>query len=285
MVLLAMLVLSARASPWRVDSASLPNNAGRWVMIAATDCGIDRVLGVSVVIYSRKQGTMAWGHSSLRTVACRDGALRDTEFETYRLSRWNERMFADEHVGEPYVRDDLLRRYRGALVLFRNDDPVDRGWFGDAQAHNREIYELWLDLPQETLEKIVLDAERWYEEQHLTMRAGEPLPERYRPLSTNCTHVLVRLLGAPLAGVLGAGVPPHLPFAWLRLLEDGALLRVLHPSHALVARWGEIPDVVLRRPKPLFRTRSDLPDALTVSTVPLGPWATDPSRSASAIGP
>jgi hypothetical protein len=268
---------------WRVDGSSLSLNAGRWVVVGATECPPQGVhgLGVAAVVYSRKQGTMAWGHSSLRVVSCQDGEVRDAEYETYRLSAWNERMFRTEHAGEAYLTDDLLREHRGSLVLFRNVDPVDRGWFGDAQAHNREIYEVWLDLPPETIAQIAVQADRWYERQRQTLRAGEPLPQRYHALSTNCTSVLERLLSGPLH----LEETPAMPFGWLRLLEDGPGLQVLHPSHALVRRWGQLPAQIERRPHPLFRPSSALPLDLVVPTTPLAPWISDPSRSGGGIGP
>jgi hypothetical protein len=268
---------------WRVDGSSLSLNAGRWVVGGAVDCPPDGVhgLGVAVVVYSRKQATMAWGHSSLRTVSCRDGELHDAEYETYRFSAWNERMFRLEHAGEAFLTEDLLQRHRGSLVLFRNTDPVDRGWFGDAQAHNREIYELWVDLPPETLAQIALAADRWYEEQRQLLRAGEPTPQRYRALSTNCTTVLHRLLAEPLQ----LTEPPSMPFGWLRLLEDRASLRVLHPSHALVRRWGQLPEQIVQRPHPLLRPSSELPLDLVVPTTPVGPWISDPSRPSDTLSP
>ena len=253
------LSLGAMAASWRIDASSLSHNAGRWVVSAAVDCEMDRVIGVAVVVYSRKQLTMAWGHSSLRTIACEGGRLRDLEYETYRLSAWNERALLEEHEGEPFATPERLAPYRGALVLFRNEGPVEMGWYGDSEAHNREIYELWLDLPDRDLAEIVAAAEAWYEAQRETLREGGALEMRYRPLSTNCTTVLTRLLASPLEGDLGRP-PPHLPFA---------RMRVLHPSHALVARWeGLLPGELPRRPRPVFRWRGELPEGFLAPTEP-----------------
>ncbi|MEQ1507316.1 MAG: hypothetical protein ABMB14_34120, partial [Myxococcota bacterium] len=229
------------ALPWLIDGTSLSTNGGRWPVRAAADCADrdDHTLGVALVVYSRKQGTMAWGHASLRTVSCADGAVVDLEYETYRMSRWNAQMLRDEHAGEPFLDDaGYLDRLRGALVLFRNVDPVDRGWFGEAEAHNREVLELWLDRPQDELDAIAAAADRWYATQRDTLRARAPLDARYRPLSTNCTTVFQRLLGVD--------DPPTMPFAWLRAEADDAQLRVLHPSHALVRRWDGLPTEVQR---------------------------------------
>lgn len=252
---------TALAASWVVDGSSLRLNRGRWPVRGSWTCEADEVLGVAVVVYSRKQGTMAWGHSSLRTVTCRDGELVDREYETYRLSAWNEALLRDEH---PDLDPRYLARQRGALVLFRNADPVDRGWFAEAEAHNREIYELWLDRPPDELLRIVDGAERWYADQAAVLMGRGELDERYRALSTNCTTVLVRLLGV--------ADPPHMPFAWLRRLEDEARLRVVHPSHALVRRWDGLPDGMDGRVHPLFRRRVELAPSLDVDRDPAVPW-------------
>jgi hypothetical protein len=270
---------------WRIDGTSLALNAGRWPMRRAATCADrgSRTLGVALVVYSRKQATMAWGHASLRVVRCLDGAVRDEEYETYRLSAWNERLFREEHAGEAFLDGPYLGSQRGALVLFRNPDPVDAGWYGDAQGKNREIYELWLDRTPEQLDAIARDAERWYEDQRATLRAEAPLPERYRPLSTNCTAVFRRLIGDEDGG-------PVTPFAWLRRMEGRALLKVMRPSHALVRRWGGIPADVVRRPRPLLRWSVGIPEpvgaevgAALLEAAALGPWtvAREPGEAAA----
>jgi hypothetical protein len=270
---------------WRVDGTSLSLNAGRWPMRRAATCsggGGSRTLGVALVVYSRKQATMSWGHASLRVVRCVDGVLGDAEYETYRLSRWNERLFREEHAGEAFLDGPYLGSQRGALVLFRNPDPVDAGWYGDAQGRNREIYELWLDRTPQQLDAIARGAERWYEEQRATLRAEAPLPEQYRALSTNCTAVFQRLLGEE--------EPPVMPFAWLRRMEGRARLKVLRPSHALVRRWGGVPAGPVERPRPLLRWSTSIPEPvgaelgsalLHAST--LGPWVDGDDR-AGAVG-
>jgi hypothetical protein len=262
------------ADDWTIDGTSLALNAGRWPMRRAAICRGrrgTRTLGVAAVVYSRKQGTMAWGHASLRVVRCVDGALSDAEYETYRLSGWNEQLFREEHAGEAFLDGSYLREQRGALVLFRNPDPVDAGWYGDAQARNREIYEMWLDRRPAELDAIAAGAERWYDEQLATLRATRPLPERYRALTVNCTALFQRLLGVE--------DPPTLPFAWLRRLSSGARLRVLHPSHALVRRWDGLPAAPAARAHPVLRGSARIPVALvdTLSEAiegddPVGPW-------------
>ncbi|MEQ1569672.1 MAG: DUF4105 domain-containing protein [Myxococcota bacterium] len=249
------------AAEWWVDASSLAARRGDWPMRAAVTCPAEgaSTLGVAVVVYARKQGSMAWGHVSLRVVGCRDGRLEDFEYETYRLSDWNLRSFREEHPGEPFL--EHIDDQRGALVLFRNVDPVDRGWFADAQAHNREIYELWLDTTPAERDRIASTAAGWYTDQRDQLRRGERLPERYRALSTNCTTVLAR--------TLEVSDPPVLPFAWMRLLEDTAQLRVLHPSHHLAARWDTWP-AQLDRPHPLLRRPASVPSVPDLP--PLVPW-------------
>lgn len=283
------LVPAAGAAEWRVDGTSLAANLGRWPVHAAlaeTCAAGDRTVGVAIVVYSRKQGTMAWGHASLRTVRCVGGAVVDREYETYRMSAWNERLFREAHAGEAFLDGDYLKSQRGALVLFRNADPVDGGWFADAERHNREIYELWLPLPTETLDAIGRAADAWYDAQLVTLRARAPLPERYRALSTNCTTVLARLVGPPDGRDRG----PVLPFAWLRATEADTL-RVLHPSHALVQRWSGLPEHVDARPRPIWRRRGALPPGATadladglVDRAAVGPWATPAAETPVAHG-
>ncbi len=253
------LATSALAGAWTVDAVSL-DAPGSWPVTTHTRCPEPApdaprlggrpltTLGVAAVIYSRKQATMAWGHASLRATYCLGDEVVDVEYESYRLSAWNEAQLRHEHAGEAFLEGDWIRGQRGALVLFRNRDPVDGGWFADAQRHNREIYELWLDLDQAELDRIVLEADAAYEAQRERLRARQDLPMRYRALSTNCTWVLQRWLPDALTD----GEDPHLPFAWLRALEPSAARQVLHPSVHLVRRWGELPDQV-DKPSPVFR--------------------------------
>lgn len=237
---------------WTVDTSSFDAALGTWPVHSTVRCPEAppdelHVLGVAVVVYSRKQATMAWGHASLRTLACVGGQVVDREYETYRLSAWNEAQLRREHAGEPFLEGDWLRTQRGALVLFRNEDPVDQAWYAHAQRRNREIYELWLDVPQEELDAVVRAAEAWHADQLVRMRAGTPLDERYLPWSRNCTTVLQRLV--PPALQPGSA----LPFAWLRALEAGAERRVLYPSAHLLRRWSDAPPAETPRPRPLFR--------------------------------
>ena len=244
---------------WTVDLDSLGAREGTWPVHASVACpsapadaplldGEPLVtLGVAVVVYSRKQATMAWGHASLRTLYCHGGRLVDREFETYRLSAWNEVQLRHEHAGEAFLDDPWLRTQRGSLVLFRNDEPVDGAFYAEAQSHNREIYELWLELDQADLDGIVLAAEGWRARQLEDLRARVPFEGRYVPWTTNCTAVL-RLIPEELHP------SSALPFRWLRALEDDARERVLHPSVHLVTRWDGDPPAETSRPRPLFRS-------------------------------
>lgn len=196
--------------------------------------------------YSKAQGTMTWGHGSLRAVFCEGTTLHDIEYEVYRLSGWNEALLREEHEGEAFATDPWLTTQRGAKVLFRNQRTVDGGWFALNQRANREIYEVWLDWPQERLDAVVERAESAWMAQRDRLRAHEPLPERYHPITNNCTAVYEEFLDA------GVGAPIT-PFAWVRRLQDDAALLVLHPSHHLVNRWrGHLP-VAVDKPFPFVR--------------------------------
>ena len=259
--MLILVLASAVAATWTVDGTSLQEHYGRRPVQAALDCreapsGAEpqlngaplTTLGVAVVAYSKKQGTMTWGHASLRAVYCLGDQLVDAEYEVYRLSGWNEGQLRDEHEGEPFAESSWLKSQRGAKVLFRNRGPVDQGWYAEAQARNREIYEVWLDLPQAELDQVVIRAERAWSDQLERLRAHQDLPERYRPIANNCTAVFRDFL--PPALVEGS---PFTPFAFVRRLAPEARALVMYPSHHLINRWeGELPESV-ERIRPVFR--------------------------------
>ena len=234
-----------REPGWWVDASSAA--VGAWSVRRALPCEAeDGALGVAVVVYSRKQGTMAWGHASVRAVGCRGGQPFDHEYETYAVSRGNWPEIQRVLAGDPVLDDRAYwKRQRSHLFAFRNDDPVDAGFYAEAHAHNREIYELWLDLTPEEAQEVVDQLEATLDEQARRLAAREELAGRYRALSTNCTQ--------PIQQLLPGGW--HLPFRWLRELEGAARLRVLHPSRHLLGRWEEVPARVERRPHPLFRRR------------------------------
>ena len=183
----------------------------------------------------------------MRAVGCLDGVPFDREYETYKFSPGNMGEVERVLAGEPVLGDAAyLRSQRGALFRFRNDDPVDGGFFAMSNAHNREIYEIWLPLDRSARDGMVVALEAELDEQLRRLRARESLDGRYGALSTNCTMPLQQHLGADW----------HLPFRWLRELQDDALLRVVHPSHHVLAGWTTIPERI-PRPTPIFRWRRD----------------------------
>ncbi len=246
----------ASAGEWVVDGTSLSAHRGSHPMSRAVDCPPSagrHALGVAVVAYSKKQGTMTWGHGSIRAVFCDEGELRDVEYEVYRLSAWNESMLRDEYPAEPWASGEWLSTQRGAAVLFRNVGAIDRGWYASAQKVNREIYEVWLDLSQEEQDAVVEQAEQWWSAQLARLRAETTLTRNYSVFRYNCTAVYEELLPSRLTHET-----PLTPFAWVRRLEGEALALVLHPSHHLVNRWeGRLPERA-GRIRPVFRRRKEI---------------------------
>lgn len=289
-MLAIIAIAAATAAPWQVDGTSLAVHYGQKPVQTTVDCPPPApdaallrgepltTLGVAVVAYSKKQGTMTWGHGSLRALFCEGDELHDVEYEVYRLSAWNEALLREEHEGEPFAEGPWLTSQRGAKVLFRNRWTVDGGWFATNQSSNREIYELWLGWPPESLDAVVIRAESAWEAQRERLRAEEALPERYDPIANNCTAVYYDFLGDDV--VPGA---PITPFAWVRKLEGDAVLRVLHPSHHLVNQWrGHLP-VEVDKPAPLIRGPRTIKPAHRLAlqaslarATPILPVATEP---------
>lgn len=269
-MLILLTVLSALAAPWVVDGTSLAAVRGQEPVRSHVRCPPPsaesprlrgralRTLGVAVVAYSKKQGTTTWGHASLRILHCLDDELVDAEYEAYRLSGWNERQLREEHEGQGFAEGGWLTTQRGRLVLFRNDAPVDGGWYAENQAANREIYEVWLDLAPAELDAVTLAIEARYAAQLELLRASKDLDERYLAWTPrNCTTVF----GALPERLRVDTRHPVTPFAWVRRLERGGWVRerVLYPSHHLVRRWdGELP-AASRRLHPVFRRPRHLP--------------------------
>jgi len=264
---------------WVVDPTSLGPAVGSWPVHHAVACpppdDSDPVLAgrslhtlaVAAVVYSRKQGTMGWGHASVRALLCLDGELHDAEYEAYRLGPANMGEVRRVLQGESVLDDEAyLRAQRGALFRFRNDAPVDGGFFAASHAANREIYELWLDPEAYDLDAMVLRLEAGLADQLRRLRAREDLPGRYRVFSTNCTVPLQEVLGHPEWAM---------PFRWLRELRDEAVLRVLHPSEHLARRWGAYPEAVVR-PSPLFRRGGEVPPPEGRPVLPVGLHAAAP---------
>ncbi len=265
----------ASAATWEVDASTTAAAVGRWSVREAIVCEGEAELaslrgeplstrGVAVVVYSRKQGTMLWGHASLRAVGCWAGQPFDWEYEVYRFGPGNWGEISRVLAGDEVLDDaEYLRAQRGALFRFRNDDPVDGGFFAASHARNREIYELWLDLAAPERDHIVSTLEAGLDEQARRLRAREPLEGRYGALSTNCTLPIQELLNQRW----------HLPYRWMRELQDDALRRVVHPSHHLLGAWDSLP-TTSERPRVIFRRPSD-PEDWPVSVGeqrPILPW-------------
>ena len=138
---------------------------------------------------------------------------------------------------------------------------MDAGFYADSHRRNREIYELWLDLSREEADAMVAALEGQLADQRARLAARDDLEGRYGALSTNCTLPLQQLLEGSW----------HLPFRWLRELEDEARLRVLHPSRHLLARWDGVPERVERRPRPVFRRSGPAPVEAPGPLLPIDP--------------
>ena len=258
-----LLTNAALATDWVVDGTSLAAVRGQEPVASHVECPapVDgrtlHTLGAAVVAYAKKQGTMTWGHASLRLVYCVDQDLIDAEYEVYRLSAWNERQLREEHAGEAFASSDWLASQRGQRVLFRNAQPVDGGWYAENQADNREIYEAWLALSREQLDEITKSIEQRYATQLEGLREQRDIERRFVPWADNCTSVFEVLPPEVLDDVGGAITP----FAWMRRLSRAGWVRhrILYPSHHLVRKWnGELPSRS-RRLHPIFRRPRALP--------------------------
>lgn len=271
---LAALLLSlglARAEPsWILDlgsqglaAARRPvAQAGQGRCVAEAD---GTVVGTAIVVYGRKAGFSAWGHASVRFLACESGALVDEEVEVYRFSQRTQDRLSSRHPGADFAEDAAtLRRNRGRLYLRIVPDPVDDGHYARELERNREIHELWLPLEPDVAAALRADLHAREAAQLAAFERGEPIPEgRYVGMGRNCT-VPVRDARAALRGDLGGAAPGVYPFRILADLETHpGVVRVLHPSgHALrqaireaggragfvAALPGEMP-----RPRPLLR--------------------------------
>ncbi len=219
--------------------------------VCADPPGGDGPFAVAVVVYGRRFGVSAWGHTSLRFLSCRAGQVEDVEFEYYRFGKGTGVQLPARHPGEDFAHDPATRRAaRGHLYLLSNEHPVDSGHFARELEKNREIWEAWLDLPGDEIALLLRRLEDREARQLERFRARAPLAEgRYVGLGRNCT-VPVREAMALVEDTDDEIAPGVFPFAVLRRLEarDDTTL-VLHPSpHALrrmvdaaggVAAWAE----------------------------------------------
>ena len=263
----------AHASPlWTPDLSSQPLAAARRPVAAA---GAGRcagapdgtVLGTAIVIYGRKAGLSAWGHASVRFLACEGGALVDEEVELYRFSTRTQARLPERHPGVAFALDrGTLRRNRGRLYLRIVQDPVDDGHYARELARNREIHELWIPLPPRAAAALRADFHAREAAQLQAFTAGEPIPEgRYVGMGRNCT-VPVRDALAALQGDPGGEARGVYPLRILAAWEaHPGVARVVHPSdhalrRAIDARGGRgafaaDPGAAVPRVRPMLRRR------------------------------
>ncbi len=223
-------------------------------------------VAAAIVIYGRRPGRSAWGHISLRVVGCRDGALRDVEFEATRLDgasiAWFQRLYPDE---DWYSGPDFRRRERDRLILFRNEDPVDSGVYAQELMKNREIIEAWLPWTADETTAVLRTLDVEYAEQMANFRASQASDRpRYRAMSVNCTAPIQAALAAQSPDLVSH--PSAYPLHWLRQLEtiDGVQL-VVHASPHVLASLQEAEGDLKRAhsgasttiPRPLVRRRLD----------------------------
>lgn len=216
------------------------------------------VLAAAVVTYGRRPGRSAWGHTSLRFLACADGRLRDVEYEYYRMDASIERWFRAHHGSEAWTSDaTYLRRQHGALVVVRNDRPVDGGFYAVELRKNREIIEAWMPWPPGLSATILAELDARHDAQLAVLRSRTDLDGyAYEPMGTNCTlHVREALAAA--AGRPGTWAGSVFPMTNLTLLEQTDGVRfVVHPSAHVVRRaWTEagVPETLDTLPRGLWR--------------------------------
>ena len=314
---LSLLLGTATAAPvWRLDLSSQPlAAAARPVAVAAAgrcaDSDDGEVLGTAIVVYGRKAGISAWGHASVRFIACVSGRLLDEEIEAYRFSKRTFARLPERHPDALFATDPTtLRRNRGRIYLRVVPDPVDDAHYARELARNREIHELWLPLPPDTARRLRTDLHTRVATQHSAFLSGQPIPEgRYFSMGRNCT-VPVRRARAALDGAAGEA-PGVYPFRILADLEaHPGVIHVLHPSEhalhvaldaagsreALAARLHE----PMERPRPILRRRLAGKDrfwaahlarrlgtpqapALRESPTPPAPADTPPAASADSL--
>ena len=193
------------------------------------------MLGTAIVVYGRKAGISAWGHASVRFLACEGGRLVDEEVEIYRFTRRTHAQLAVRHPGSRFSDEAAtLRRNRGRLYLRVVPDPVDDGHYAKEIARNREIHESWLPLDPESARALRDGLHDRVDAQLAALESDAPIPEgRYVGMGRNCT-VTARTARAALEGIDGEAKGVY-PMRMLAALEDHpGVIRVLHPSsHAL----------------------------------------------------
>ena len=196
------------------------------------------VLATAIVTYGRRPGRSAWGHTSLRFLACEDGLLVDVELEYYRMDASIERWFRDRYSEEAWIHDAAyLREQYGKLVLVRNERPADGGFYAAEIHKNREVIEAWMPWSSELQGVVYQTFFDRYNGQLDRLRKRRALTGHdYEPMGTNCTLHVREALGIA-EGRPGSWVGSVFPIANLRSLEQqpGVEL-VLHPSPSAARR-------------------------------------------------
>jgi len=264
----AIWVAGALAATPRLDLSSQVPSALPVSTRARGACvgQVDDVHAVAIVIYGRQRGRSAWGHISLRFLACVNEVFRDVEYESTvvdgTLIDWYAEAFPEETW---YLEPDFLDRQADRLVWFRNESPVDSGLYRDELDKNREVTELWMPWHGAPALALMNDFDAAYEAQLVDLRSARRIDRpRYRALSVNCT-VPVRDAARAL-GVPGEDPDSIFPMVWLRRLADHPELSVVvHPSPGMLYRiqkqtgdlkaaWSGAPTEVYR---PFLRYRLD----------------------------
>ncbi len=218
------------------------------------------VLAAAIVTYGRRPGRSAWGHTSIRFMACEEGQLHDVEYEYYRMDNSIERWFGKVHEGQDWTTDHrYLRTQRGQLMVVRNERPVDGGFYAVELSKNREVVEAWMPWSPELKDRLYAELSHRYEAQIDRLQQRKPLDGyEYKPMGTNCTlHVREAL--ALEAGADSEWLGSVFPMRNLRDLEARDDVRlVLHPSsHVLRQTLDALdtPPTVSRIPHGLVRLR------------------------------
>jgi len=301
MGLLAVLaaVTTVGAAPMQVDlSAVDPVRSNHPVSrLGAPLCGPGgaedgRVLAVAVMTYGRRPGRSAWGHTSLRFLACEAGLLRDLEYEYYRMDASIERWFRAAYPGEAWTEDHAyLRSQHGQLVLVRNERPADGGFFAVELARNRKIVGAWMPWSEAVRTALYGELDARHHAQLDRLQRGLPLDgKRYRPMGTNCTlHIREAIAvaeGAP--GTLRGSVFPMRNLKWL-VSQPGVRL-VLHPPRRALPQLlgparhplpGEGGAVGGERGAPRNGSEDHLDSALSTSSPVIVQWLLEAQAAAS----
>lgn len=270
LLLLGWGAAAVLAAEWvRVDYSALDPEASGYPVAhhgrslcgyAGADDGV--VLAAAIITYGRRPGPSAWGHTSLRFLACEDGLLRDVEYEYYRMGGATQDWFRDVFPDAAWTADRAyLRRQRDRLVILRNERPVDGGFFARDLRKNREIIEAWMPWSPALRQQLYTDLDARYSDQIDQMSARTDLNgPRYAWWRSNCTLHIREALAAEAGGEVpvAGSVFPMRNLTALEARDDVRF--VVHPSpHTLGpdlvdGTLSETLDVI---PRGLFRRSGD----------------------------